>query len=301
MPPTNAVELTTEDFGRWARRAGLAFPVPLNAGHAARVELDWDELLAVSEERLTVTNAVASSPPALPPSLREMLRYASGILGAPATAIYAVRTERATALETSVIGLSSGADGLVVVDSATTALLVRLPATELAGAVAAVLPALRGAPIERFELSDRALAALWGSGTAAPSAQVTRTAAQASGLPPQWLEDLIRLQQTATAAGIIGAVRYRDGEAVPGAVSALWFESPTGAVLRREQAGGDVVFEPATRSTVASAMVAAAAAVSAAARGEVGAAGTTLLVGGRATGRATMTNGAQARAAGESR
>jgi hypothetical protein len=263
MAPTNVVELTTEDFGRWARRAGLSFPVPLNAGHAARVELDWDELLAVSEERLTVTNAVAPPGFSRSPALREMLRYAAGILGAPSTGLYAVRTERGSTIQTTTIGLSSGADGLVVVDSPDTARLVRLPATELAGAVAAALPLLRGFPMQRFELSDRALAMLRGNGTAAPSAQATRVAAQASGLDPKQLDDLIRLQQAATAGGLVGAVRYRDGEAVPGSVSAQWFEGPSGAVLRREGATSDVVFEPANRSTLTSALVAASAAPSA--------------------------------------
>jgi hypothetical protein len=301
MAPTNAVELTTDDFGRWARRAGLALPVPLNAGHAGRVELGWDELLEVSEDRLRVTNAAASPELGRSPALREMLRYASGILGAPSTAIYAVRTERVTASESTVIGLSSGADGLVVVDSATTARLVRLPATELAGAVAAALPALRGLPLQRFELSDRALATLRGAGTAAPSAQVTRMAAQASGLPPEWLDDLIRLQQVAAAAGLIGAVRYRDGTAVPGTVSAQWFEGPSGAVLRREDASGHVTFEPATRSTLTSAMVAAAAAPFAPVRRADGTAGTRSPARLGAAGTSTTTNNARVRALGESR
>jgi hypothetical protein len=260
MAPTNAVELATEDFGRWARHAGLVWPVPLNAGHAARVELDWDELLAVSEDRLEVTNTVARPDLDQPPALCDMLRYTGDVLGAPATSLYAVRTERATGAETMAVGLSAGADGLVVVDSATSTRLVRLPATELASAVVSALPALRGFPMQRFELSGRALTTLSGDRTAAPSSRATRTVAAASGLPPEWLEGLVRVQQTATAGGIIGAVRYRDGDAVPGTVSAQWFEGPAGAVLRREFESGDVVFEPATRTALTSAMVAAAAA-----------------------------------------
>ena len=114
--------------------------------------------------------------------------------------------------------------------------------------------------MQRFELSDRALATLRGTGTTPPSTRATRIAAQASGLPPDWLDDLVRLQQAATAGGLIGAVRYRDGQALPGTVSAQWFEGPTGAALRREHTSGDVIFEPANRTTLTSALVAAAAA-----------------------------------------
>ena len=56
MPPVNVIELPTVAFGRWAQRARLVLPVPLNTGYAARVTLDWDELLAVSEERLHLDN-----------------------------------------------------------------------------------------------------------------------------------------------------------------------------------------------------------------------------------------------------
>lgn len=286
MAPTNAVELTTDDFGRWARRAGLALPVPLNAGHAARVELDWDELHTLTGRRLTVTNAVETPEPGRSPALREMLRYAMGILGAPSTGLYAVRSELSGENETIAIGLSTGADGLLVVDAARTTRLVRLPATDLAGAVAGALPAMRGFPMQRFELSDRALSMLHGSGTAAPSARTTRIAAQASGLPPEWLDDLVRLQQAATGGGLVGAVRYRDGQAVPGAVSAQWFEGPAGAVLRRELASGDVVFEPAMRSTLTSALVVASAATAPA---------------GSADRTSTTTNYARVRTRGENR
>ena len=63
----------------------------------------------------------------------------------------------------------------------------------------------------------------------------------------EWLDGLVRIQQTATAGGLIGAVRYHEGEAVPGAASAVWFEGPGGAVLRRELTSGGVLFEPALR------------------------------------------------------
>jgi hypothetical protein len=265
MAPTNAVELATPDFGRWARQLGLALPVPLNSGHAARVELDRDELAALDEPRLRVTNALETSEPGRSPALREMLRYAHAVLGAPSTGLYAVRSELTGENETMAIGLSVGAEGLLVVDSARTTRLVRLPATDLATAVAGALPPTRGFPMQRFELSDRALAMLYGTGTAAPSARATRIAAQASGLPTEWLENLVRIQQTATAGGLIGAVRYQHGQPVPGTASAVWFEAPGGAVLRRELASGAVVFEPALRSTMTSALVAASATTVAAA------------------------------------
>jgi hypothetical protein len=261
MAPISAVELTTDDFGRWARHARLVFPVPLNAGYAARIDLDWDELLAASEERIEVTNALERADERQPPLVREMLRYAARLVTEADLAVYAVRTD-AFGSETLAMGLSCGKDGLVVVDTPTTARLVRTSATGLASAVVAAMPALRGFALEPIRLSERALEAIHAGASATGLDRSARNAAAAAGIPVEVVETLARLQEATAGGGLIGAVRYdADGTPIPAPLSSDWYEGPTGAVLKRNLGDGTVVYEPATRTAMTSAAVAAVSSV----------------------------------------
>ncbi len=262
MAPTSAVELTTEEFGRWAARARLVFPVPLNSGYAARVELDWDELLTVSENRLEVTNGLDRTDADLPAQVRAMLRYAVPTADGPR----ARRVRRSGVLgggETLAVGLGAGSEGLVVVDSESTVRLVRTSVTELASAVVAAMPALRGVAIERYEVSDRALSALGEGAGARGLDRFARNAAGAAGIPLHVVGSLARLHGAVTAGGMIGAVRYAEDEVAPSNTGADWYEGPTGAVLKRDLGGGRFVLEPATRASLTSAAMAAMSAVTA--------------------------------------
>ncbi len=262
MAPTSAVELATDDFGRWLRRARLVLPVPLNSGYAARVDLDWDELLAVSEERIEITNAVERADADQPPLVRELLRYAARLLSGPDLGVYAVRSD-AAGCETMAVGLSSGPDGLVVVDTPTTVRLVRTSATELASAVVAAMPSLRGFALEPIRLTERALETIHAGASARGLDRAAHNAAAAAGIPTEVVQTLARLQEATTGGGLIGAVRYaEDGEALPAPLSSDWYEGPTGAVLKRSLGDGSHVYEPATRTSMTSAAVAAVSSAS---------------------------------------
>lgn len=97
MPPVNASSSCPPSLSD----GGLSAPVwcsrsPSIVGHAARVTLDWDELLAVSEERLHVDNLareVNRATADLAADAREVLAYAESILRHPQTAVYAARAE----------------------------------------------------------------------------------------------------------------------------------------------------------------------------------------------------------------
>lgn len=261
MPPVSVVELTTGDFGRWVQRARLVLPVPLNAGHAARIDLDLDELLAVSEERLEVDNAIGGVPPAqrhLPDSARDLVGYAEGILRDPTACVWAGRGV-VGGEDSLVVGFAAGDDGLVVVDTADRITLRRTTAAHLAATVVSMLPAVRPVRLEPVTVPRQALAALRAGSSERGLDRVSRNLAAAAGIPEEALLTLAKLQASLTAQGMIGAVRYDGGDVAPGAVGADWFESTGGAVLKREGAAGEMCFEPATAATLTSAAIAALA------------------------------------------
>lgn len=266
MPPLNIVELTTRDFGRWAQRARLVLPVPLSAGYAARVTLDWDELLAVSEDRLEVSNAAASRPAAvthLPVEADDLLAYAEPILREPHVGVFAGRAV-VGGEDIVIVGLGRGNDGLVVSDSAATVTLRSVPAHQLASTVVAMLPSVRPLRIQPVVMNERALAVLAHGADERGLSRVARNAVTAAGLPEDVVATLARLQSGLTARGLLGAVRYVDGPPVLSQVTADWFESSSGSVLKRALAPGQVSYEPASASSLTSVAVAAMASTAAA-------------------------------------
>ena len=261
MPPVNVIELDTVAFGRWAQRARLVLPVPLNTGYAARVTLDWDELLAVSEERLQVDNLareVNRATSDLASDTHELLAYAESILRHPQTAVYAAR---ATVDGESVlaVGLSVGSDGLVVLDTATTVAIRKTSSSELAATVVGMLPAVRELRMERLVVDERALPILRSGATARGLDRAAYNAVTAAGLGADAVLTLAKVQESLTARGMVGALRYGDAEPTVSAQTSEWFESTGGAVLRRRAAAGSVVFESATTGSLTSAAIAAMA------------------------------------------
>lgn len=261
MPPVNVIELDTDAFGRWAQRARLVFPVPLNAGYAARVTLDWDELLEVSEDRLDIDNAAVRVRRAmrdLPEDTHELLDYAEAILRDPQTAVFASRA-LVTGEVVAVVGLSSGADGLVVLDSKTRVTLRKTAASEVAATVVGMLPSVRGLPMEPLVLDERALPVLHAGASARGLDRTAYNAVLAAGVPQEAVLTLAKLQESLTARGMLGALRYAAGAPVVSERTADWFESTGGAVLKRPLGAGRVVFETATAGSLTSAAIAALA------------------------------------------
>jgi hypothetical protein len=257
MPPVNVIELDTVAFGRWAQRARLVLPVPLNTGYAARVTLDWDELLAVSEERLQVDNLareVNRATSDLASDTHELLAYAESILRHPQTARATVDGESVLA-----VGLSVGSDGLVVLDTATTVTIRKTSSSELAATVVGMLPAVRELRMERLVVDERALPILRSGATARGLDRAAYNAVTAAGLGADAVLTLAKVQESLTARGMVGALRYGDAEPTVSAQTSEWFESTGGAVLRRRAAAGSVVFESATTGSLTSAAIAAMA------------------------------------------
>lgn len=265
MAPVMTAELPTTDFGLWARRARLIFPVPLNSGYAARIDLPWEELLEVSDNRIEITNAGGGSQTIegarsvraardLPKPVQDLLASAQPLLFSPQQCVFAARTDASGAV-TLVVGLIRGADGLVVVDSEETVRLVKVGAADVASAVIGVFPSPRPASITPAEMNDRAIDVVGGGiGPKGPDRRASAGLASC-GVDHATADVLVRLHRQSNAQGMIGALRFIDGEPHVSDRDVSWSEGPPGAVLKRNLGAGAARFEPASRAALVSAAI----------------------------------------------
>lgn len=260
MAPTVAVDLPTADFGRWAARSRLVLPVPLNAGYAAAVDLPWDELLQVSDDRVAVRNQgrdprTARAARDLEPRVRELLPFVAAVLRAPDYAVFAGRTTGDERDDLLVVGFGKGLDGLVVADRADTVRLVRTSASDLASSVAAALPACRPAAIQSAQLSAATLTAAFEAGS--PLRITEKLTARTGSVDDA--RTLAALATGGSATGIVGALAYGKAGQDPSVSErdAMWVEGRAGAVLRTALGSQSYRIEAATRGALVAALIAA--------------------------------------------
>ncbi len=268
MPPTLAADLPTVDFGRWAARSRLVFPIPLNAGYAARTELSWEELLEVSDDRIAVRNARGEADSVsgaaaqraardLEPRVRDLLPYVESVLRAPDYAVYAGRTLTGGGGDVLVVGFGRGADGLVVVDQADSVRLVRSAAADLAQTVVAQLPPAPPSAIGSVDVTARTLndAAAGADGRGLDRRAVEKLMGR--GVAAEAADLLMRLSARGSATGLLGAVVFGPGAPAITERDAMWVEGQSGALLKRALGSDRFRFEGATRSALVTALIAA--------------------------------------------